>query len=197
MKVSISWLKELVDINKPIDEVVKLINLKTIGTKEVTEDFIELDMKGHHRADLLSMRGVALEVGAITDSPLKFEDNVPTLPADLPQVDIQIDDTNLFPFYSLVKIENLQVGPSPQEWAKKLEACGMRSVNNVADVTNLVMLEFGQPLHSFDAYQVKEEKIVVRTAHQGEEIETLDGKLRTLENSDLLITDPEKALGIA
>src|SRR5579884_2762703 len=170
MKVSISWLKELVDINKPIDEVVKLINLKTIGTKEVTEDFIELDMKGHHRADLLSMRGVAFEVAAITDSKKLFEEPFPgdfiwnevtneeffeyKLKDDLSQIEVRVENRQLCPIYCLVKIEGLKVAPSPDDWVKKLESCGMRSVNNIADVTNLVMLEYGQPLHAFDAATV-------------------------------------------
>ncbi len=83
------------------------------------------------------------------------------------------------------------------EWIKKLNECGIRTVNNVADVTNLVMLEYGQPLHSFDAKEVYDGKIIVRCAKENEEIITLDGKKRTLVSSDLLITDPEKSLGIA
>ncbi|KKQ82834.1 MAG: hypothetical protein UT04_C0045G0001, partial [Candidatus Daviesbacteria bacterium GW2011_GWF2_38_7] len=73
MKVSIKWLKELVDLKTPVEELVRLLPLRTIGTKEVTDNFIELDMKGYNRADLLSLRGVALEAAAITNSPTGFK----------------------------------------------------------------------------------------------------------------------------
>src|SRR3990167_4033362 len=76
MKVSIKWLKELVDLKTPVEELVRLLPLRTIGTKEVTDNFIELDMKGYNRADLLSLRGVAYEVSAITDSVILFEESL-------------------------------------------------------------------------------------------------------------------------
>jgi phenylalanyl-tRNA synthetase beta subunit len=74
MKVSKSWLKQLVDYSVSDDELIQLFNHKTIGTKEVTPDFIELDMKGYNRADLLSLRGVAYEVSALTNTPVSFEE---------------------------------------------------------------------------------------------------------------------------
>lgn len=200
MKVSKDWLKELVDLKVDFPELERLLPLRTIGTKEITEDFIELDMKGYNRADLLSMRGVALEVGAITDSQVKFTDDEPDLDeifSGKKDLNVEIRNSDLCPFYSLVKIENLKVGPSPKEWVKKLEDSGMRSVNNLTDITNLIMLEFGQPMHAFDASEVVGETIIVRTANENEEIETLDQKKRALEPTDLLITDSEKALGIA
>ncbi len=197
MRVSLGWLRELVDYKLSSQELAELLPLRTIGIKDVTEGYIELDMKGYNRSDLLSMRGVALEVAAITGSKIRFDDSIPELPKGLPEIGIEADDKKLCPFYSLVKIEDLKVGPSSEEWVRKLEESGMRSVNNIADVTNLVMLEFGQPLHSFDADTVSGETVIVRTAHQGEKIETLDSKARGLETSDLLIADKEKALGIA
>ncbi len=200
MKVSKTWLKELVDLRVDYTELERLLPLRSIGIKEITEDFIELDMKGYNSSDLLSMRGVAQEVAAITCSPVTFTEDEPDLDevfSDKKDLKVAILNSRLSPFYSLVKIENLSVGPSPKEWVKKLESSGIRSINNVADVTNLIMLEFGQPMHAFDAQKVSQETIVVRGAKEGEEIETLDGKKRILQSTDLLITDPEKALGIA
>lgn len=201
MKVSINWLKEFIKLNIPMDEVIRLLPLRTIGFKEVTPDFFELDMKGYNRSDLLSMRGVAQEVAAITDSKLTFieptENEYIWFGKKLPKTDILVKNNELCPIYCIAKIEGLKVAPSSFEWVKKLNDCGMRTVNSVADVTNLVMLEYGQPLHAFDAETVKDGKIIVRTATQGEKIITLDNKTRILEISDLLITDPEKALGIA
>lgn len=201
MKVAKDWLKELVDLKVDIKEVERLLPLRTIATKEITDRSIELDMKGYNRADLLSMRGVALEVAAITDSKIKFgdltDDQLIWVEQQLDKLDVSIEDENLCPLYCVAKIEGLKVEPSSDEWVQKLSDSGLRSISNVADVTNLVMLEFGQPLHAFNASEVRDEKIIVRNANMGEKIITLDGKTRELEENDLLIADPEKALGIA
>lgn len=200
MKVSISWLKELVDLKVSLKELITLIPMRTIGLKETNENFLELDMKGYNRADLLSMRGVAYEVAAITDSPLEF----PTTPQDfvwvgkdLPKIEVAVEDENLCPVYCVAKIEGLKVGISNKEWTKKLADCDIRSVNNIADVTNLMMLEYGQPMHAFDSDVVSSENIIVKLASPGDSLQTLDGKLRKLDKSDLLITDPQKTLGLA
>lgn len=201
MKVSINWLKELVDLTVSVDEVVRLLPLRTIGTKEVTENFLELDMKGYNRADLLSLRGVAYEIAAITESKINFEEpnegGFAWIGKNLPCVTVKVENKHLAPIYCIARIEGLKVNPSPDEWVRKLDDSGMRSVNNIADITNLIMLEYGQPLHAFDAKDVAGETIIVRNARAGEKITTLDGKHRSLDPSDLLITDSDKALGIA
>lgn len=201
MKVSISWLKELVELNCSIGELANLLLLRSISTKEVTDEYIELDMKGYNRADLLSMHGVALEIAAITGSKLTFEEpkeaNFAWNTEKLPYARVTVENDKLCPFYSLVKIEGLRVEPSNPDWVKKLNDSGIRSINNVADVTNLIMLEYGQPLHSFDADKVEDGEIIVREAKKDEEITTLDGKKRKLSTTDLLITDPKKPIGIA
>jgi phenylalanyl-tRNA synthetase beta chain len=200
MKVSKSWLKDLVELDG-FENVERLLPMRTIGTKEVTSDFIELDMKGYNRADLLSLRGVAYEVAAITDSKVKFgepkESEYIWVEKSLDGVKAQVQDEDLVPLYCVAKIEGLKVQASSQDWVKKLEGSGVRSVNNIADVTNLVMLEYGQPLHAFDAGKVQDESIIVRRAKKGEKITTLDGKERELLEDDILITDPKKAIGIA
>ncbi len=199
MLVSINWLLELVDLKTSVEELVALLPLRTIGTKEITDRFFELDMKGYNRADLLSMRGVALEVAAITDSTFKFTDPAKFIweEKDLPEARIKVENPELAPLYCIAQIEGLKPSKTPQEWQSKLLDCGVRSINDVADITNLIMLEYGQPMHAFDAMQIKDQTLIVRTAKEGEEIETLDGKLRKLTPEDLLITDSEKAVGIA
>jgi len=208
MKVSISWLKELVDLKVSIEEVVKLLPLRTIAIKEVTQDYIEMDMKGYNRADLLSIRGVAQEVAAITGSELAFKDpekpefvwNKHSLPLGqdkLPNTPVQIMEPSLAEAQCVAKIEGLTFGKSSEAWVKRLESSGMRSVNNITDVTNLIMLEYGQPLHSFDAKQVENETINVRHATEGEEITTLDHKLRKLTKDDIVLADTKKALDVA
>ncbi len=202
MKVSINWLKELVDLSIPMEDLIKLLPLRTVGIKEVTKDFFELDMKGYNRADLLSLRGIALETAAITDSFLKFEDEDITKNGllkeykSLKTAGAEIKDNELTPLYCLAKITGLRVEPSSKEWSRKLESSGFRSVNNVADVTNLIMIEYGQPLHAFDADKVRG-RIIVRVAERNEKIQTIDHKTRVLEENDLVIADEEKAIGIA
>lgn len=195
MKVSKDWLGELVEI-KNIKEIERLLPLRTIATKEITDNFIELDMKGYNRSDLLSLRGVAREVAAITDSKVNFED-LPSPTFNLPEVKIRIENSDLCPVYCVAKIEGLKVEQSPESWIKKLNSSGLRSINNIADITNLIMLEFGQPMHAFDTVHVKDETLIVRVAKEDDELLTLDGKTRQFKSSDLLITDREKPLGLA
>lgn len=200
MKISIDWLKELVQI-KDLDEVIHLLPLRTIGTKEITEQFIELDMKGYNRSDLLSIRGIAREVAAITDSKINFveltDDQFFWVKKSLGSTPVSIKDEELCIVQAVAKIEGLKVEHSNDIWVKKLSESGMRSINNIADITNLVMLEYGHPLHAFDGSTVKDETINVRRAKEGEQITTLDGKLRKLTNEDLVLADTEKALDVA
>lgn len=198
MKVSISWLKELVDLKVTTAELIRLLPLRTIGLKEATPDYIELDMKGYNRADLLSLRGVAYEIAAITSSPVKFneKENYFWENMALPAANAIVENVKLAPVYCIAQIENLKVEYSNEIWVKKLFASGIRSINNVADITNLIMLEYGQPMHAFDKEKVKT-GIKVRTARKNEQIITLDGKIRSLTDEDLLITDNEKPIGIA
>ncbi len=200
MKVSINWLKELVDLKVSVEELVKLLPLRTIGTKEVTDQYIELDMKGYNRADLLSLRGVAREIAAISDSQITFENEDPNkfpwVTQKLPKTPVKVGDPELAPVYCLAKIEGLKVNLSDREWVQKLEESGIRTVNNLADITNLVMIEHGQPMHAFDEQKVTG-NINVRVAKKDEKIITLDGKVRNLTPEDLLITDDNGPIGIA
>lgn len=200
MKVSINWLKDLVELNKPVENLIETLNLKTIGTKEVTDRFIELDMKGYNRADLLSMRGVAYESAAIMNSEVRFEEPDPGLylwvKESFQSQDINIESEKLSPIYCLAKIEGLKVEQSPEDWKQKLTDSGFRSINNIADITNLLMLEYGQPMHAFDSDKVAG-NVGVRLAKDGEEITTLDGKNRKLSKDDLLIVDENGPIGLA
>lgn len=201
MKVSKDWLKELVNLKTSVDEVVSLLPLRTVGTKEVNDQFIELDMKGYNRADLLSMRGVAYEVAAITSSDVNFteekEEDFFWFDQKLPGLNVKVADDEACPVYCLARVEGLNVSQSSPEVIKKLEDSGIKPVNNIVDITNLIMLEFGQPLHAFDAATVKDGEVIVRKAEKGERLKTLDDKERDLDPNDILITDPEKIIGLA
>ena len=150
-----------------------------------------------NRGDLLSHFGLAREIAALVGSS-RCDDrgrrSAPSLP--LKQEGVRISAPEECPFYSARRIENIKVGPSPAWLRAKLEAVGLRSINNIVDITNFVMLELGQPLHAFDADKLKGD-INVRLANAGEKFLALDGKTYSLGARDLVIADDARAIGIA
>src|SRR6478672_4132464 len=151
-----------------------------------------------NRGDLLSHFGLAREISALVGTPLRV---VPSLgrfgDTSLPQESgIKISALRECPFYSARRIENVRIGPSPDWLRTKIESVGIRSINNVVDVSNFVMLELGQPTHAFDADKLSGE-INVRLARKGEEFLALDGKTYELTPENLVIADGERAVGIA
>ncbi|MEY2489073.1 MAG: phenylalanyl-tRNA synthetase beta chain [Verrucomicrobiota bacterium] len=150
-----------------------------------------------NRGDLLSHFGLAREISALVGQPLRLpnEGTARDAPA-LQKRGIQISADRECPFYSARRIENVTVGPSPDWLRAKLETVGLRSINNIVDISNFVMLEFGQPTHAFDSDKLKGE-IVVRLAREGETFLALDGKTYTLTPRDLVIADQERIVGIA
>lgn len=152
-----------------------------------------------NRGDLSSIIGIAREVAALTKQELRVpqpvlrEQGRPA--AELVQV--TVEDTDLCPRYTARIISGIKIGPSPEWMGRRLLAAGMRPISNVVDITNYVMLEFGQPLHGFDYDLVRQQHIIVRRAHPGEEMTTLDGVKRKLTPDMLLITDPEGPTAIA
>ena len=164
-----------------------------------------------NRPDLNSVIGIAREIAALTGGPLKIPDSNASLSRitdrasrtqDL--VSVRIDDPDLCPRYTARVIQGVKIAPSP-DWLKNtLEKVGVRSINNVVDVTNYVMLETGQPLHAFDYHLLTKggngtghPTIVVRRAAEGEKFRTLDNQERTLTNQMLLIADETKPVALA
>ena len=143
-----------------------------------------------NRADTMSMVGIAREIAALTGSALTMPDTTYTEggPPASERVRVRIDDDALCSRYIAAVIEGVRVQPSPAWMQDRLRAAGVRPISNVVDVTNYVMLELGQPLHAFDLARVGSE-VVVRAAHEGERLRTLDGEERALEPGMLLITD--------
>jgi len=144
-----------------------------------------------------SVVGIAREVGALTDTPVRLPDapSLSTVPQDAALV--RVEDTDLCRRYVAVKIDGLKIGPSPSWMQRRLVAAGLRPINNVVDVTNYVMLEWGQPTHAFDAAKIDGGTIVVRRARAGETIETLDHQQRELRAGMLVIADQHKPIGVA
>ncbi len=164
----------------------------------IDDEVLELDLTPN-RSDCLSMLGVAYEAGALTGRPVKLPDNqlndAAVKTSDYVQVSISAPDQ--CHRYTARYVQGVTVGPSPQWMQNRLIAAGVRPINNIVDITNYVMLEYGQPLHAFDADKLAGGRIDVRMARQGETIVTLDDQERKLEPHMLLITDGEKPIALA
>lgn len=164
---------------------------------DLDDEIIELSITPN-RADALSMRGVAYEVAAIYDKSVHFQD-FPLLETDrqaVEQLSVAIE-TEKAPFYAVRILENVTITPSPQWLQNLLMNEGIRPINNVVDVTNYMLLYFGQPMHAFDLDTFEDNQIVVREARAGEKLVTLDDEERDLETSDLVITVADKPVALA
>ena len=152
-----------------------------------------------NRPDCLSVIGLAREASATFKRPLKLHEPEPHgcggSIADL--VDIDIEDGDLCPRYTARMVKNVKIAPSPRWMRERLRNSGVRPINNIVDITNYVMLEYGQPMHAFDFSCVEGRHIIVRTAHEGETIQTLDGNERKLTPSMLCICDEHKPVCVA
>ena len=153
-----------------------------------------------NRPDCLSVIGLAREVSATFDTPLTLHEPVVKGggAGNLAELlDVETPDPDLCPRYTARMVRNVRIGPSPKWMRERLRAMGVRPINNIVDITNYVMLEYGQPMHAFDYRYVKGGKIIVRRAQEGEELTTLDGNVRKLTANMLVIADETRAVGLA
>ena len=152
-----------------------------------------------NRPDCLSMIGLAREIAAITGSTLRLPDAVyPETEASIKdKVSVEIQDPDLCPRYCASLIANVKIGESPEWMQKRLISYGMHPINNIVDITNFVMLEYGQPLHAFDYEKIQGKGIIVRRAKSGEKLTSLDGVERALSREMLVIADKERAVAVA
>ena len=186
------------------DEHEGILELSTdapLGTPlaDVLGDVV-LDIKPTpNRPDHFSILGIAREIAALTNSHVR-EPEMAYAESETPaaqRTSVAIDDAEGCPRYTAIVIDGVQVGPSPEWMQESLTAAGMRPINNIVDVTNYVMLEWGQPLHAFDFEILCEGRIVVRRARPGEQLELLDGAELKLEHDDLVIADADRAVALA
>lgn len=200
MNISSNWLKDLIDIDLPIDALAKKltgVGLAVEGIHAHGSDIIlDIDLTSN-RSDCLSHLGVAREIAVITNAETRpiesvSSSNSPIAAAEL----VTIQDPDLCHHFTARIIRNVKIGPSPQWLVDRLEAIGERSINNVADITNYVMHDLGQPMHSFDLDKLTGGRIVVRKARVGETITTLDEVERKLDDSMLMICDAEKPVAV-
>src|SRR4029077_12736080 len=146
-----------------------------------------------NRGDLLSHFGLAREIAALTGKKLKSTARESKIPVK--KTGVNITSTRECPFFSARKIDNVMVGPSPEWLRAKIESVGVRSINNIVDISNFVMLELGQPTHAFDAHKLKG-GINLRLARDGEKFLALDGKTYSLKPDSCVVADQERAVGI-
>lgn len=152
-----------------------------------------------NRVDCFGILGIAREAAAT----FRKEFKPPVIMANgnaeqaKDYIQVEVKDNELCPRYTARVVKNVKLAPSPKWMQRRLAACGIRPINNLVDITNYVMEEYGQPMHAYDLSQLKGNKIIVRRAEDGEKFQTLDGIERTLDKDMLMICDEEKAVGIA
>ena len=202
MKVSLNWLKEFVEIPTApaqLKDDLTMVGLNVESLASLGGDWV-LDVEvTTNRPDCLSHYGVAREVATLYRKTLKrlemFVKESGVRSAE--EVSIQIADPELCARYCGRVIQNVQVNPSPEWLVKRLEAVSQRPINNVADITNYVLLELGHPLHAFDLARIRERKIIVRRALSGEFLRTLEGTDRALTSENLVIADGQRPVALA
>ena len=172
------------------EDITKVLGLdENVAEFEITSN----------RPDCMSIIGLARETAATFNRP--FNVNVPQVKensenaADMASVEIR--NTDLCSRYIGRIVKNVKIAPSPEWMQKRLKACGIRAINNVVDITNYVMLEYGQPMHAYDLDHVEGKKIIVRNAEKDEKLETLDDQPRILGESMIVIADEKRAIGVA
>ncbi len=174
-------------------DIVEVLDLK--------EEIIDFEITPN-RPDCLSIEGLGRETAASLNKPFKNpRKNIDELQVpdkkEIEGLKVDIAAPDLCYRYIARVVKNVKVGPSPDWMKKRLKACGMKSINNIVDITNYVMLEMGQPMHAFDINSISGKHITVRRAENGEKITTLDETERVLDEKDLVIADEEKAVAIA
>ncbi len=184
-----SGLMELPDSFQPGTRLAEALSL--------SDHVMEIGLTPN-RPDCLSILGIAREIAAIQNTPLRYPDFlIEDQSNDIVQVtSVTIKDPDHCPRYSARLVENVTVGPSPFWLQDRLLSVGLRPINSIVDITNFVMMETGQPLHAFDFDRLAQNRIVVRTAKDKEFFTTLDGKMRELNPDTLMICDGEKPVAI-
>lgn len=178
------------DLGKDIVEVLKL-----------KEDIIDFEITSN-RPDCFSIEGLGRETAASLNKPFKnprknLDEKQIETKSELEGLRVDIKAPDLCYRYVARMVKNVKIGASPDWMVRRLKACGVRSINNIVDITNYVMLEIGQPMHAFDIDSIAGKHITVRRAKKGEKITTLDEQERKLDENNLVIADDEKAVAIA
>src|SRR5689334_7444923 len=202
MLISYEWLKELTETRLEPQEVRERLTMVGLAIDAVEEHdgdaVIDVEVPSN-RPDCLSHVGIAREVTVIENGRLHLppSKSIETDGRSAEFTSVEIKDADLCPRYAARLVRGVKIGPSPDWLVKRLETIGQRPINNVADITNYVLHELGQPLHAFDFEKLGGRRIVVRRANPGEKFKTLDGVERTLTNDMLVIADAERPVALA
>lgn len=202
MKVSLNWLSDYIETGLATEEIAEVLSdlgFPCEGIEHIGDDTV-LDIEvTSNRGDCLSLLGIARELAAATGRELK----IPEVSPDESDKDVaefahvEIAEPKLCGRYTARIIEGVKIGPSPDWLRKRIEALGLRSVNNVVDATNYAMIETGQPPHAFDYDKIADGKIIVRKAVAGERIVSIDGTTCELGANMLIIADPRGPVAVA
>src|SRR5215204_5878500 len=202
MLISVDWLREFTDTKlspQELRERLTMVGLAIDAVEEHDSDVV-LDVEvPSNRPDCLSHVGIAREVAVIERGRMRLPPGEPIETEGMSAnfTSVEIKDPDLCPRYAARLVRGVKIGPSPDWLIKRLETIGQRPINNVADITNYVLHELGQPLHAFDFAKLSGPKIIVRRAAPGEKLTTLDGVERTLTGDMLVIADAEKPVALA
>ena len=165
---------------------------------DLDENVAEFEITSN-RPDCMSIIGLARETAATFDRPINIP--VPEVAGNSEDVNnyasVEIQNSDLCSRFVARAVKNVKIAPSPEWMQKRLKACGIRAINNVVDITNYIMLEYGQPMHAYDLDHVEGRKIIVRNAEENEQLETLDDQPRTLNSEMIVISDEKRAIGVA
>lgn len=211
MKISYDWLKDYVDLKVSPGELGKTLTMSGFSVESMekfgADHILEIEVTAN-RPDILSVIGVAREVAAITGAKLKIPHIVhsprSTVYSSKPLNTqysilntIRVEDAKLCPRYTGRLIRDVKVGDSPAWLKTRIEAMGLRPVNNIVDITNFCLFETGEPMHAFDLDRISGGEVIIRRARKGEKIVTIDGVERELDESVLVIADKMRAIAIA
>ncbi|RYG68351.1 phenylalanine--tRNA ligase subunit beta [bacterium] len=196
MRISAEWLGEFVAL-PPLEKLEETLLMAGLGIEEREGERFELEVTSN-RGDWLCATGIAREISAMTEA--RFRTPFPDVDEEGPsiegRVDVKLENPLDCPRYVARLVEGITIGPSPEWMQKRLLDCGVRPINNVVDVTNYVMLEWGGPLHAFDFDKIKG-AVTVRRAESGEKLVTLDENERELSEEILTICDESGPIAIA
>ncbi len=202
MKISLAWLREFVQIPADLPGLTQGLRGIGLGVELVStsgaDTILDIEVTTN-RPDCLNHYGVAREVAALYRTrlkPLEIQLTESSQPTEQ-EASLEIVEPSLCRRYCGRVIQNVRIGPSPAWLTRRLEAAGIRAINNVTDVTNYVLMELGHPLHAFDLNRLREKKIVVRRAKPGERLVTLDGIERKLGTDNLVIADASVPVALA
>lgn len=174
------------------------VGADALALLNLDDEVLELDLTPN-RADALSMLGVAYETAAILDQKIKLPETELEASSEKAEdyITVKVEASEENPLYTAKVIRNVKIGPSPLWMQTRLMSAGIRPHNNVVDITNYILLEYGQPLHAFDYDKLGSKEVVVRLAHEGEKLVTLDGVERTLTSEQMVITNGSEPIALA